>query len=478
MVEYKCDRCGYITLRKSNFVSHLNRKNSCFPSLEELDIDSIKMKYGLIDHKMVINGNEDNSIEKKYDDERKHKIEDPIWAKEDPIWAKEDPVWAKEDPIWAKEDPVWAKEDPIWAKNKGLFCKTCGTNFNCNRGLQKHKKICKNIYFNSIYNIQINILENKEYDIYIYIINPLYIKNNYKVGITNNIHNILRNLRKKNSLEPLLYYLYPCKNRVNTEKKLLEIVCPKGIYNGNLYNLIEKISNIQKQVNNSELLQIEPIVNKTYYCENCKEIFTGKKEIFDHVINCRFFQEKIRNNKNESGIIKKSEESDKIINITNNTITNNTITNNTITNNMITNQTINININKYNNENLDYLNSDFLTELCKIPYSSIKNLLKHIHFNKKHPENMNVKITNRKESYAQIYNGTKWEIKNKKDIISDLVDNSYNIIDDHYEKEGKNKLGSGFKTRYISYKDKYEENEKKLIYNIKKDTELLLVNNS
>ena len=63
---------------------------------------------------------------------------------------------------------------------------------------------------------------------------------------------------------------------------------------------------------------------------------------------------------------------------------------------------------------LSYISKDFLTELCILPYSSIKNLLKHIHFNKKHPENQNIRITNKKLPYAEVYKGDKWEICDKR----------------------------------------------------------------
>ena len=64
----------------------------------------------------------------------------------------------------------------------------------------------------------------------------------------------------------------------------------------------------------------------------------------------------------------------------------------------IMNNTINILApNNFTQENLDYLTGDYLDGLLKIPYGSILDLLKHIHFNPKHPENHNIKIPNRKE---------------------------------------------------------------------------------
>ena len=69
------------------------------------------------------------------------------------------------------------------------------------------------------------------------------------------------------------------------------------------------------------------------------------------------------------------------------------------TTNNIMNNTINIVApNNFTQENLDYLTGDYLDGLLKIPYGSILDLLRHIHFNPNHPENHNIKILNRKNN--------------------------------------------------------------------------------
>ena len=42
--------------------------------------------------------------------------------------------------------------------------------------------------------------------------------------------------------------------------------------------------------------------------------------------------------------------------------------------------------------------------------------LKYIHFHPEHKENHNIKIPNKKQPYAQIYNGKDWEYKKKKQL--------------------------------------------------------------
>ena len=45
MVYFKCPRCGYLATRKCNLKSHLNRKNTCFPTLEDIPVEDIKDIY-------------------------------------------------------------------------------------------------------------------------------------------------------------------------------------------------------------------------------------------------------------------------------------------------------------------------------------------------------------------------------------------------------------------------------------------------
>ena len=56
MVNYKCNRCGYETKHKANFITHLNRKNICPPLLEDISIEEIKFTYGFeINSKLLQN---------------------------------------------------------------------------------------------------------------------------------------------------------------------------------------------------------------------------------------------------------------------------------------------------------------------------------------------------------------------------------------------------------------------------------------
>ena len=46
MVKYECFRCGYIASQRCNMKQHLNRKNICNPTEDNVEINEIKKYYG------------------------------------------------------------------------------------------------------------------------------------------------------------------------------------------------------------------------------------------------------------------------------------------------------------------------------------------------------------------------------------------------------------------------------------------------
>ena len=58
MVKYLCHRCGYTIKHKANFQTHLYRKNTCEPVLEDISIEIIKKMYGFQEDLSQMNPNE------------------------------------------------------------------------------------------------------------------------------------------------------------------------------------------------------------------------------------------------------------------------------------------------------------------------------------------------------------------------------------------------------------------------------------
>jgi hypothetical protein len=127
--------------------------------------------------------------------------------------------------------------------------------------------------------------------------------------------------------------------------------------------------------------------------------------------------------------------------------------NNNITNNT-NNGTINtINIVKFGSEDLASILSQ--TEILKIlnrQRSSLEESIKLTHFNKKRPELKNIYITNLKDQYAYIFDGSKFIAVLKTDVLNELVDNHFENIELSVE-EYKDKLNS----KTIDVLDKFIE---------------------
>jgi len=135
------------------------------------------------------------------------------------------------------------------------------------------------------------------------------------------------------------------------------------------------------------------------------------------------------------------------------------------------NNTYNIVINPFGKENTSYITTDYIKKLIESgPYFSIPRLLKYLHFNPNHKENNNIKITNRKQPYVQIYNGEKWLLQNKKEAIENISDTAYTLLNEHYE--GDDKYMDKFNAEYNSNFDitkKIQKNVELVILNSTKD---------
>jgi len=142
----------------------------------------------------------------------------------------------------------------------------------------------------------------------------------------------------------------------------------------------------------------------------------------------------------------------------------------------IENQHINININAFGNENTDYIdNKAILACLTKV-YKSIPSLLEKIHFDPKHPENHNIKITNKKLPYASVMgNNQKWKTVDRKDAIETMVLNGYNMLDEKYA-ENKDKISSSKQQNFERFQSKFESEDKDLMKQIKTEVDMMVLN--
>jgi hypothetical protein len=141
----------------------------------------------------------------------------------------------------------------------------------------------------------------------------------------------------------------------------------------------------------------------------------------------------------------------------------------------------NINQGVINNVTLIAFGSEDLTKLDKkdviaairCGYNSVTNLTKTIHFNPKYPEYQNIYISNIKDTYAMMYDGKKWNLTFKEDLINRIYEDKKDYIDENFDEFVKS-LSESSKNSLRRWLDT-DENDKKISL-IKKKLKVLLYN--
>ena len=240
---------------------------------------------------------------------------------------------------------------------------------------------------------------------------------------------------------------------------------------------------------------VEPVIpvveekKSQYICTGCKKEFKNNKYLKQHINRYGCEKKNMEDNIKVAHLEEKLAQKDKEIEILigytteqmdfmkqqieilmkkagNTTNTDNSTTNNNINNSTnIENQQINIHINGFGKEDLSYITDKHFREWFNGPFSAIPNLVEYIHFNPKKPQNWNAKIQDDKTSKALIYNAEKemWVKREKKEVINDMVEKSYNILDNNFEmqKEAKT-LDEKGKRKFENFMKIYDKGSKEL----------------
>lgn len=201
-------------------------------------------------------------------------------------------------------------------------------------------------------------------------------------------------------------------------------------------------------------------------CIYCGKVFSKRSNLNRHMeLNCKVMNFEIGKLKDAKSKLENEnmELKEKVKSLETELINKPTTINNTI------------NINAYGNENISYITSSFANKLIEAPYTAIPNIIKSIHFHPEYPENHNIRITNKKEPYAKVYQNNKWVLTDKTELIEGLVDKGKNILDDHRDEN----LHSEFKNKcYNDFSEGICDENGELVKKTSKDVELLIINHS
>jgi hypothetical protein len=130
----------------------------------------------------------------------------------------------------------------------------------------------------------------------------------------------------------------------------------------------------------------------------------------------------------------------------------------------------NITLLAYEKTDTSHLTDDDYKKCIKKVNFCVKNLIEKIHFNPNKPENMNIYISNMKDKYLMVYDGTNWNLANKSDQLEKLYDDKEIMLEEWLETNKDVEM----KEKFLRYLNNKETDE--CINMIKEEIKLMMYN--
>ena len=240
------------------------------------------------------------------------------------------------------------------------------------------------------------------------------------------------------------------KNIIQINKKIIQ--CDRCGYNfttiANLrkhFNKKNTCEPILKDIPIEELKDKYKVIKGCYKCENCGKEFKTSSGKCKHKKKCLInpiIIEKKENDKLKEELdkeISKRKELEKQVEqlLLEKTQRNQENHIGVINNDNSQNTNINIVFNNYGEDTIEHLLKDenFFKSCMESPINSMHRYLEYVHFNKEHPENKNIKITNLLGPYMDYIKEGKWTKIEKNILIPKIIDKSIGTIDDIIDKK-------------------------------------------
>jgi hypothetical protein len=128
---------------------------------------------------------------------------------------------------------------------------------------------------------------------------------------------------------------------------------------------------------------------------------------------------------------------------------------------------------KFGEENMDHMTRRQLIYLFNRCFGSIPEFAKLTYFNKDVPENCNVYLPSIKDKYACFFNGVKWEMKRKDEIIDNIYETAEAFLIEKFD-DLKKGLGKDTLSKYTRWLNEHTQDERENI--AKEQIKLLLYN--
>ena len=283
---------------------------------------------------------------------------------------------------------------------------------------------------------------------------------------------------------------------ISTKKhnKNLVLICKKGINNS--YNDSTKVAQMSTKLEkkNKKIAQmstkVAQIISNPLECEFCGKIFKTKPNLRRHIKNyCK--EKKIYDEQNsikDKQIEILKEQVNKLMDKVGTTTINNTQVHNKIEkidnihqqsnveNQNNIQQNNNVQLNCFGKENLSMLTDEIKQELIKGPFKMMPKLMEMIYFNKKYPENHTMKLVNKNKDIMKIKDKNGWKLVDKNETVDYILEDKNYEVDIYYDNNGE-EFSQFVKHTYKNFRRLFDNRDKELWKQIKRDVDLLLWNN-
>ena len=136
----------------------------------------------------------------------------------------------------------------------------------------------------------------------------------------------------------------------------------------------------------------------------------------------------------------------------------------------------NIKILAYNKTDMTHLKDKDYLKFMNHSNFCVPHMIKKLHFDPRKPENHNIYISNLKNNFVMVYNGDQWNIRDRNEVINDMIEDNTNILEDKIEDWlEKGKQYPQIMKKFNRYLEKKENNV--VLDKIKQEIKFILYNN-
>ncbi len=133
-------------------------------------------------------------------------------------------------------------------------------------------------------------------------------------------------------------------------------------------------------------------------------------------------------------------------------------------------------INPFGKEDLSHITIEDYKKYLNTYFKGFTGLIEKIYFDESVPGNHNICINNIKSPYMYVYENNNWQLKDKSDIIDNLINNKYILLNEKCDElEENNQISEKIVNNFKQFTENYNNDEAQK--NTKKDVMLMIYNN-